>query len=113
MQIKNISWFGHTHHDLQQFPKEVKHDIGFALFLAQIGLKHENVKPLKGFKPKIWEIVSNYDKNTYRAIYAVKIGNKVYVLHLFQKKSKHGIATPKKEIIIIKKRLQFIINNKK
>lgn len=52
------------------------------------------------------EIISNFDKNTYRAVYAVKIGEVIYVLHCFQKKSKQGIATPKQEIDLIKQRLK-------
>lgn len=54
------------------------------------------------------EIVVDYDKNTYRAVYAVKIGEAIYVLHCFQKKSKYGIATPKKEIDLIKRRFNEV-----
>lgn len=50
------------------------------------------------------EIAERYDKNAYRLIYAVRIGESIYVLHVFQKKSKSGIATPKGDIDLIKRR---------
>jgi phage-related protein len=53
----------------------------------------------------VWEIVARYDTDTYRAVYTVKIGEKIYVLHAFQKKSTRGIRTPKQEIDLIKQRL--------
>ena len=62
-------------------------------------------KPLKGFDGVI-EIISDFKTNTYRAVYALKLGNKIYVLHAFQKKSRRGISTPKQEIDLIRKRFQ-------
>jgi len=56
------------------------------------------------------EIICNYDTNTYRAIYTVKLGEYIYALHCFQKKSKSGIKTPQKEIDLIKQRLQLAKN---
>ena len=55
----------------------------------------------------MWEIVARYDTDTYRAVYTVKIGEKIYVLHAFQKKSTRGIRTPKREIDLIKQRLKI------
>ncbi len=86
-------------------PAAVQDDVGYALWLAQIGRKYYNAKPLKGFGG-VFEIISDYRTDTYRAVYAVKLGDDIYVLHVFQKKSKRGIATPKKELDMIKKRLQ-------
>ena len=104
-QIKPIIWVGSSHKDLNAFPRAVQKDVGYALWLAQSGEKHDKTKPLKGFSG-VMEIVSAYQTDAYRAIYAVKLGTRLYVLHAFQKKSKRGIATPKKEIDIIRKRLQ-------
>src|SRR3989338_10934638 len=108
MQNKNTIWLGPTLHDLKKFPDKVRKHIGFALYLAQQGLTHEDAKPLKGFKVTVWEIVSQHHGNAYRAVYTVKIKDIVYILHMFQKKSKDGITTPKKEIDLIKKRLKLI-----
>lgn len=91
---------------LKEFPDEVQDEIGYALQKVQEGLTPRNAKPLRGFKPAVMEIVSDYDTNTYRAVYTVKIGNIVYILHCFQKKSKQGIKTPKQEIDLVKQRLR-------
>ena len=63
-------------------------------------------KPLKGFGgASVMEIIDRYDTNTYRAVYSVQFANVIYVLHVFQKKSKSGIATPQKDIELIRSRL--------
>ena len=51
------------------------------------------------------EIVDRHDTNTYRAIYTVQYADVIYVLHAFQKKSKRGIATPQKDVELIRRRL--------
>lgn len=81
--------------------------MGYALDLAQHGEKHPDAKPLKGFKGSgVLEVVDNFDGDTYRAIYTVKFAGFVYLLHAFQKKSKHGIATSQQDVELIKKRLK-------
>jgi phage-related protein len=86
---------------------EVKHRIGFALRTAQKGGKHPDAKPLKGFKGAgVLEVVADFDGNTFRAVYTVRLKGVVYVLHAFQKKAKRGIATPKFEMDRIKTRLR-------
>jgi phage-related protein len=78
--------------------------------LRGTNLKHPKAKPLKGFKgASVLEIVEDYDGDTYRAVYTVKLAGIVYVLHIFQKKSKHGIATPKQDVELIENRLQLAI----
>ena len=104
-RIKPVFWVGSSVQDLKTFPSEVQREIGYALYQAQIGEKHHKTKTLKGFSG-VMEIRSDYATDTYRAVYATKIGNKIYVLHCFQKKSKRGISTPKKEIDLIRRRLR-------
>lgn len=105
--LKPVEWIGSSLEDLTNLPNQVSRKFGYALYLAQMGTKHNSSKPLKGFKGAgVLEIVQNFDTDTYRAIYTIKFGEVVYVLHIFQKKSKKGIATPKKEIDLINKRLQ-------
>ncbi len=85
----------------------MRKEIGFALFQAQLGDKHIDAKPLKGFGgASTLEIVERFVGDTYRAVYTIKFGGIVYVLHAFQKKSKKGIKTPQQDIELIKKRLQ-------
>ena len=80
---------------------------------AQFGGKHKDAKPWKGLGSGVMEIVSNYDTNAYRAIYTVNIGDVIYVLHAFQKKSKSGIATPKEEIALVEGRYKKAIEMSK
>lgn len=102
--MKELVWVGSSLDDLREFPEKVMDMIGYSLHEAQEGFKPKNAKPLTGIGGGIMEIVADFDKNTYRAAYVVKIGDVIYVLHCFQKKSKHGIATPKQEIDLIKRR---------
>lgn len=90
-------------------PDEIQSEFGYALFLAQEGLKPESAKRLKGFAGAgVLEVVENFDGNTYRAIYTVKFEDAVYVLHCFQKKSKSGVSTPKQDVDLIKSRLKAV-----
>ncbi|MEG5163302.1 type II toxin-antitoxin system RelE/ParE family toxin [Microcoleus sp. AT3-A2] len=105
--LKPVEWIGSSRDDLRDFPEDVQQIMGFALYRAQLGKKHPDAKPLKGFKGAgVLEIVENFDGDTYRAIYTVKFEGIVYVLHSFQKKSKQGIATPKQDIDLIESRLK-------
>lgn len=104
-EIKEIVWVGSSLEDLRKFPEAVKDEIGYALHRAQEGKKHNKAKPLKGFRG-VLEIVSSFQTDTYRAIYAIKLGNNIYVLHTFKKKSKTGIKTPKPDINMIETRLR-------
>ena len=109
--IRPLIWVGSSLKDLRAFPEAVKDEMGYALFEAQCGLKPLSAKPLKGFKgfsgASVLEIVSEYQTDTYRAVYTVKFGERVYVLHAFQKKSKKGVATPQAEINLVKARLKL------
>lgn len=107
LDIKPLIWVGPSLKDLKAFPDAVKDEIGYALFEAQCGLKPLSAKSLRGFgSASVLEIVSDYQTDTFRAVYTVKFGERVYVLHAFQKKSKKGIATPKADIEMIKRRLK-------
>jgi phage-related protein len=86
---------------------DVKRHAGFALRVAQKGGKHADAKPLSGFGGAgVLEVVSDFDGNTFRVVYTVKLAGVVYVLHAFQKKSKTGIKTPQAQIDKIKVRLK-------
>lgn len=103
---KPLEWVGSSKADLKNFPEEVRDHAGFALYQAQLGLKHRDAKPLKGIGAGVMEIVSRFDRDTYRVVYAIRFEDAVYVLHAFQKKSKTGIMTPKHEIELVKRRLK-------
>ena len=100
-----VRWVGSRRRDLRAFPTEVRRDIGQALYAAQQGERDPAVKPLKGFAGgSVLEIVAEHRGDTWRAVYTVRYPEAIYVLHAFQKKSKRGIATPKKDIDLIHQR---------
>ena len=104
---KPLFWLGSSRKDLRGFPEPVKDIIGHALFIAQLGRKHEDAKPLRGYGGAgVLELVEDFDGDTYRAVYTVKFTDAVYVLHVFQKKSKKAIKTPQKDLDLIKERLR-------
>ena len=103
---KPIHWIGTSLRDLRSFPRAVRVDIGHALFTAQEGKTDPAAKPLKGFGgASVLEIVSSHHGNAWRAVYTVRFQDAIYVLHVFQKKSTKGIATPAREIDLIKQQL--------
>jgi phage-related protein len=106
-KIKPLYWVGSSKRDLLALPEEVVDVFGYALFLAQIGKKHEQAKPLKGFgSAGVLEVVEYWQGNTYRAVYTVRFTCGVFVLHVFQKKAKRGVATPKADLDLIRERLK-------
>jgi len=103
---KEVIFVASAQEDLRAFPDDVKQVMGFALYEAERGGKHPAAKPLKGFKGAgVLEIVDDYDGDTYRVVYTVRLEDELYVLHAFQKKSKKGIATPQPDLDLIAKRL--------
>jgi phage-related protein len=104
---KRLRWLGSSRKDLKQFPPDVQDEIGYALWLAQIGDKHPDAKPLTGFRgASVLEIVDDHDSDTYRVVYTVQFARAIYVLHAFKKKAKRGIATPREDIDLINQRLK-------
>ena len=104
-----VRFMGDSREVLRELPDEVKSEIGFALERVQQGKMPVNAKPLKGIAPGVLEIVSDFKGGTFRAVYTVRFPGAVYVLHVFQKKSKRGIATPKREIDLVKRRLAQVV----
>jgi len=107
-KAKPVRWIGSARADLQDFPVEVRTDMGFALWVAQQGGRPPQAKPLKGIVSGagVLELVERHDGDTYRVVYAVRFKTAVYVLHAFQKKSRSGIKTPKHDIEVIRERLR-------
>ena len=105
--LKPLYWVGRSKRDLHSLPEPVEDLFGYALYLAQDGRKHEQAKPLKGFgSAGVLEVVEDWDRSTYRAVYTVRFEGVVFVLHIFQKKSTRGAATPKTDIDLIRERLK-------
>jgi phage-related protein len=107
VQPKPLEWIGSSKKDLKALPDEVMDVFGYALFLAQTGGKHDQAKPLRGFgSAGVLEVIEDFRGNAYRAVYTVQFEERVFVLHVFQKKSKTGIATPKSDMDLIRERLK-------
>ncbi|MBH3413845.1 MULTISPECIES: type II toxin-antitoxin system RelE/ParE family toxin [Pseudomonas] len=105
---KTLYWVGSSKKDLQALPEDVQDIFRFALHQAQEGGKHLQVKCLKGFSGAgVLEVVEDYNRSTYRAVYTVAFASAVYVLHCFQKKSTSGIKTSSHDIDLIKSRLKL------
>ncbi len=105
--LKPLYWVGSSKRDLLSLPGPVVDVFGFALYLAQDGRKHEQAKPLRGFgSAGVLEVVEDWHRSTYRAVYTVRFEGGVFVLHMFQKKSKRGAATPKADVDLIRERLK-------
>ncbi len=106
-QERPLEWIGSSYKDLMALPVAVRRFFGYALSLAQAGDEHDDAKVLTGFgSAGVLEVVEDDRSGTYRAVYTVKFKEAVFVLHCFQKKSKHGIATPKEDLAIIRARLK-------
>ncbi len=102
---KAVVWVGSCRDDLGRFPTEACRALGYALNVAQLGGKHPDAVPLKGFGGAgVLEIVEDFDGSTYRLMYTVRLGDRIYALHAFQKKSKHGIRTPRHEMAVVRQR---------
>lgn len=110
---KSVVWMGDSLKQVKNFPEEVRKDIGSSLYEVQLGDKPNNAKPFKGVGSGVYEIVTRFDSDTYRTVYAVQIGNCIYVLHAFQKKSPKGIKTAQKDIDLIKKRYKAAVESSK
>ena len=103
---KPLVWIGSSLKDLSAFPREVKQVMGYALHLAQRGEKHPDAKPFRSFRGAgVLEVVDDFDGDTYRAVYTVRLTGRVYVLHAFQKKSSQGVKTSKHDLDLISQRL--------
>lgn len=106
-QEKPLLWIGSSKQDLMALPVNVRKFFGHALDFAQHGEQHDAAKALKGFGGAgILEVIKDDAGGAYRAVYTVTFAEAVFVLHCFQKKSKSGIATPKKDREIIRARLK-------
>ena len=101
-----VSWIKAARKDFEDFPEGARLGILRALTMAAEGGKADIAKPLKGFDASVFEIALPYRGDAYRAVYVVQLGSDIWVLHVFQKKSKSGIKTPKEEIDLVRSRLR-------
>ena len=104
-----LFWEGSSKKDIKEFPIPVQKDMGVALFVVQLGRTPESAKQWKGLGSGVYELVEDHRGDTFRAVYTVRVGDAIHVLHAFQKKSKSGIGTPQPDVELIEKRLKSVL----
>jgi phage-related protein len=104
--MRRVSWLKAALREFEDFPEQVRRQIAFGLDRAAEGGKADAAKPLHGIEGGVFEIVADDRSGTYRAVYALKVGDDIWVVHAFQKKSVRGIKTPQREIDLIRDRIK-------
>lgn len=105
---KSILWISSSKKDMIKMPKDVMTNFGYGLYQAQMGTHPDIAKTLSGFgNANVIELIQDHKGDTFRAVYTVKFSKAIVVLHVFQKKSKKGIETPKSDIELIRSRLKM------
>src|SRR3974377_363351 len=104
--MRSVSWLKAALHAFEDFPENVRRQIAFGLDRVSEGGKADNAKPLHGIEGGVFEITAGDRSGTYRAVYALKLGADIWVVHAFQKKSLRGIKTPQREIELIRERIK-------
>jgi phage-related protein len=104
---RHLIYLGSSKKDAEKLPLEVQEVFATALKMALSGDTHEDAKPFKYNGSGVFEVVCDFMKDAYREIYTVKYPEVVFVLHIFQKKSKRGSQTPKEDKELIEKRLKW------
>lgn len=105
-KTRPVSWIKAALKDFEAFPKDAQLFLLTALTIAAEGGKADIAKPMHGVGSGVFEIALAFRGDAFRVVYAVQLADEVWVIHAFQKKSKHGIKTPKHEIDLVKDRLK-------
>ncbi len=112
-ELRPCIWIGDSKKQLKKMPEDVQKQLGGELYVAQRGENPSHSKKLNGLGRGVFEIKDDFESNTYRLIYAVQIGKRIYVLHAFQKKSPKGIETAKKDTDLIIRRYKEAVEMEK
>ena len=104
---RQLIYLGSSKKDAEKLPQEVRDLFSSALMLALIGERHEDAKPFKYHGGGVFEVVADYRNSTFREVYTVRYPEVIFVIHIFQKKSKRGSETPKEDKTIIENRLKW------
>ena len=105
-KTRPVSWIKAAIKDFHEFPEGAKGILLGALTIAADGGKADIAKPLRGFGSGVLEIALAYRGDAFRVVYAVQFADEIWVIHAFQKKSKHGFKTPKRDVDVVKGRLK-------
>lgn len=103
---RSIAWIKAAQKEFRLFPLDVQDQIMTALRIAARGSKSDIAKPMKGLGSGVFEIALAYRRDAYRTVYAVQLGEDLWVIHAFKKKSSKGMTTSKKVIDLIEDRIK-------
>ena len=103
--MKDAIFLGAALDDLRAFPKRVQKKLGYQIYRVEAGLDPDDWQPMPSIGPGVREIRVRDEGNAYRTMYVTNIEQTVYVLHVFQKKTRR---TAKKDIELAKSRLGAI-----
>ena len=102
---RSISWVKVALKDFASFPDGAQREILGALTIAAEGRKADIAKPMNGLGAGVFEVALKYRSDAYRTVYALRLGEDIWVLHAFQQKAKQGIKTPRKHVELIRRRI--------
>ncbi len=103
---RKINWVKAALKDFLDFPAAVQDRAGAALTFIAEGATPDIAKPLTGLGSGVWELAIRSRGDAFRVVYALQLGDDIWVVHAFQKKSKKGVATPKHEIDLVRERMK-------
>jgi len=107
--VRTLHWEASSRKDLMAMPATVRKDLGVALLVVQMGRTPPCAKAWRGLGPGVYELVDDHMGDAFRAVYCVGLGDAVHVLHVFQKKSKRGVATPLTEVARVERRFKALL----
>src|SRR6185312_8956150 len=99
-----ISWIKGARKDFEDFPRGAPLDMARALTILAEGRMPDIAKPLTGFGSGVMELALRHRGAAFRMVYALQIGDDIWVIHAFKKKAKTGIKTPRQETDLIHER---------
>lgn len=108
LKTRPVSWIKGALKDFEKFPQEARSICLSALTIAAEGGKADIAKPMRGMGSGVFEIALSFRGNAFRLVYVVQLGEEIWVLHAFHKKSTRGIRTPKHELDLIADRLKRV-----
>ncbi|HEX4808705.1 MAG TPA: type II toxin-antitoxin system RelE/ParE family toxin [Bryobacteraceae bacterium] len=105
-KTRPVSWIKAALKDFEAFPEDPRSVFLTALTIAADGGKADTAKPMRGIGSGVFEITLAFRGDAFRVVYTVQLAAEIWVIHAFQKKSKQGIKTPKREIDLVMDRLK-------
>ncbi len=106
LTTREIVWIKAASRDFESFPARAKQRADQALTIIAEGATPDIAKPLSGLGSGVWELAIKERGDAYRVVYALQLGDDIWVIHAFQKKLKSGIATPKHDIDLVRERVK-------